>query len=245
MIELWWATVAAVRADHRLLLDDVERERLQALRFRSDRDRFLTGAALARLVVGHRVGVAPGSLLVDRPCGDCARPHGRPHLRDGRGPVWSVAHSGDHVVVAVTNAVPGGGPAGLGVDVERIDPDRPPPEALVWSPVERRTCPDLWSTWVRKEAALKATGEGLRRPMSSLTAGRPWPGSAHRRVVPDGRPDLTADVVDLDVAPGYVAAVAVVGAARTVRPVDLDLRHRNGAVLLAVPTTPEEFACER
>jgi 4'-phosphopantetheinyl transferase len=79
--------------------------------------------------------------------------------------------------------------------------------------------------WTRKEAVTKATGDGLRAAFSDVVvaadAGPPrlvsWP---YERSV------QSVSVLDLDVDPGYVAALAVIGRCAAVR-------ARDGSALLA------------
>jgi 4'-phosphopantetheinyl transferase len=79
--------------------------------------------------------------------------------------------------------------------------------------------------WTRKEAVTKATGDGLRAAFSEVVvaadAGPPrlvsWPYPRDPREV---------TLLDLDAAPGYVAALAVLGRCTAVTP-------RDGSALLA------------
>ncbi len=82
---------------------------------------------------------------------------------------------------------------------------------------------DFFVTWTRKEALLKATGDGLATPMSELVLG-PGP-----RLVRWGgtRPRSSMWVRDLVVAPGHCAALA--GAGVEAPPTEV----RDGDALLA------------
>jgi 4'-phosphopantetheinyl transferase len=148
----------------------------------------------------------------------------------------SVAHSGDLVAVAVA-----GNP--LGVDVEQLDGRSHPlggdgdPEALgrlVLSAAEQAALAAVpppgrarafLVAWTRKEAVTKATGDGLRAAFSEVVvaadAGPPrlvaWPYPRDPRAV---------TLLDLDAAPGYVAALAVLGRCAAVA-------ARDGSALLA------------
>ncbi len=148
----------------------------------------------------------------------------------------SVAHSGDLVAVAVA-----GNP--VGVDVEQLDGRSHPlggdgdPEALgrlVLSAAEQAALAAIpppgrarafLVAWTRKEAVTKATGDGMRAAFSEVVvaadAGPPrlvaWPYPRDPRAV---------TLLDLDAAPGYVAALAVLGRCAAVAP-------RDGSALLA------------
>lgn len=142
------------------------RDRLTAYRRQEDRDRFLLGCATVRRVVGALLGIAPGAVVLDRSCADCGRPHGKVRVVAPHPPELSVSHSGDVVLVAVHRGAP------IGVDVERVDPDLDtaslsgfvlsPEEAEVVGSVPAADRTRAFTTyWTRKEAVLKATGDGL------------------------------------------------------------------------------------
>jgi 4'-phosphopantetheinyl transferase len=167
---VFWARLADARPADADLLDPIERERRAAYRHDVDRDRFTTGVALTRVVLGHHLGVDPRAVPLRRDCPSCGRPHGRPRLPDGGPPHLSISHAGGLVAVAVTP-----GPAtGIGVDVEPSTADVDGLADQVLSAAERVTvgaAPDaVRRTWVRKEALLKATGDGLTVPMNSFSA---------------------------------------------------------------------------
>jgi 4'-phosphopantetheinyl transferase len=119
------------------------------------------------------------------------------------------------VAVAVVSALPaapgsaGAGGAGVpdvGVDVELVDPRVHVDEMarLVLAEPERGGPPldrdGFYRVWTRKEALLKATGDGLRTAMSALVLSP---------LAYPGRPGLRARLVDLAAGDGYAAAVAV------------------------------------
>jgi 4'-phosphopantetheinyl transferase len=173
--QVWWARLADVgpHLDGLLTVADLE----QRSRFaRADDRRRLTGArALARIVLAELVGTPPGALRIDRTCRRCGGQHGRPWL-----PAWpqvqfSVSHAGSCIAVATLRG-------GLvGVDVEEVgrlsaaEVDRlaehvlaaPERAVLARRPATERPAA-FTSYWVRKEAVLKATGEGLSAPLDEL-----------------------------------------------------------------------------
>ena len=174
-VTVWWAapTDPGGRPDLVALLDAHERERMAALRRAADRARYLAAHALARLVLAEHLGADPASIDMDRTC-RCGKPHGKPRLA-GHGdaaPGFSLTHSGALVGVAL-------GPGPVGVDVEQhrelTGLDGLARHAL--SPGEReRGLPGpagFLVTWTRKEALLKATGDGLSAPMDAITLSAP------------------------------------------------------------------------
>ena len=233
--DVWWARRQDASDRHLPLLDETERQRWTAYRRDADRERFLVGCVLAKAALAGYAGLRPADVRFDRTCGQCGGLHGKPAFA-GYGLGHSVAHSGDLVAVAVA-----GYP--VGVDVEQLDGRPHPlggdgdPEALgrlVLSGAERAALATVPSSgrarafliaWTRKEAVTKATGDGLRAAFSDVVvaadAGPPrlvsWP-------YPRDPGEVT--LLDLDAAPGYVAALAVLGPCAAVTP-------RDGSALLA------------
>ena len=201
LCEVWWAVSTLRDADVRLL-DDTEAARLSALRRPADRARFTTAAALLRRAAAAAAGVEPATVKVDRTCPDCGRPHGRP-LLPGLDLYASVSHSGDRVAVATTHLGP------LGVDVEEIaEVDTHGLGRLVLGSGERvETQRDFYVYWVRKESAVKATGDGLRVPLASVSVSPP--GHPAELVSYPGNASLASTMVDLEPGAGYVAALTV------------------------------------
>lgn len=140
------------------LLPPQEQERLERLRRADDRDRFLLGRAVLRLLLAHELAVPPDRLHFG------IGPHGKPTL--ARGPCFNLAHSGDLILLAFHPHRP------VGVDVERHRP------GLHWQPIARRCFPAglcralealpeaqqlaaFHVHWCRLEARLKAHGTGF------------------------------------------------------------------------------------
>ncbi|WP_338051592.1 4'-phosphopantetheinyl transferase family protein [Pseudonocardia acidicola] len=212
--DVWWARPLDPSGQPALvaLLDEHERTRLRAFRRSADQARYLAAHALARLVLGVVLDMHPAGVRFDRTC-RCGQQHGKPRLADEPDtPGFSLTHSGDRVGLAVYGAGP------VGLDVEHLRPlsDVAGMAAHVCSPAElTRPLPTdtatFLTTWTRKEALLKATGEGLSRPMATITlspAGNPprveeWVGND----APSG-PVWLADLLP---APDHPAAVAGFG----------------------------------
>jgi 4'-phosphopantetheinyl transferase len=210
-VTVWWAADVPVRPEWARLLSSAERERWRAYRSTGDRDRFLAGAVLVRMVLGTLLRVPPETVRLDRTCPDCRRPHGR--IDAGPAAGVSVSYSGRWIVVAAA-----AGAVDLGVDVERVDPgvDHLGVGRLVLAPAELaglREIPDraraaaFTRYWTRKEAVVKAAGVGLRSDLTVLRVSPPdhppavlswpaWPGPPMR-------------LTDLDPDPSHRAALAV------------------------------------
>jgi 4'-phosphopantetheinyl transferase len=212
-IQVWWAAPAFAGEEHKELLSPEERQRYRDLRRQEDKDRFLTGCTLIRLAVGAHLGVAPAEVAVDRRCGDCDRPHGKPAVAGG--PQLSISHSGGQVALALALRHP------VGVDVERGSPTTDyrqlaptvlAPAELAWlGSVDDAALPQAFLRyWTRKEAVVKATGAGLRTALDTVVVS-----------APDAPPEVLEhpgggefQLFDLKhAAPGHLAALAVLGPA--------------------------------
>ena len=199
---MFLARLGDLRDHHAALLDHREIDRRSRFTSEADRDRFTLGAVLLRLAAAHSVEGAPG-VAVTRTCAHCGRQHGRPRL-PGSPLHASVSHTGDLVVVATTVA----GPVGVDVELVGLSPT-PPLLAAVCSSVERafvRTPQDFFTYWVRKEAVLKATGEGLQREMTDVVVARP--DRPPRLLFIEGAETPTCSMTSITVD-GYRGAVAV------------------------------------
>ena len=196
-----------LRAAHLTLLSDPELARARQYRLASDSDRCLLGAVLLRMVAARHLGVRPEDVAIDRTCGRCGAQHGRPRL-PGSGLQASVSHSGDIVAVAITAAGP------VGVDVEAVRRiDVAAVTESVCTPDERsyvRAATDFYTFWTRKEAVLKATGEGLHRPMTDLHVTPP--GSAPLLLRLGDATPPACQMSDIAVRNGHKACVAVLAA---------------------------------
>lgn len=220
-VQVWWAGL-----DHAPdLMDDAERARHATLLRDADRRRLAIGAALLRLAAGRVLGRDPRSIRIDRTCPTCAKPHGKPRVVDGGDLHASVSHSGERVAVALARGAP------VGVDVEVLAPDldHAALAPTVLSAGEHATgVAGFLAYWTCKEAVLKATGDGLRVPLTDLTIADP--AGSPRLLSWPARPDLPATVAlyRLDPGPGHLAALAVLDPVP--RPV---LQHDATPLLLA------------
>lgn len=230
-----WRAVAA-------WLDPGDRRRMQALQREADRDRSATARALLRLLAARWMALPPQQIRWTAACPVCGSDrHGKPGVAEvpgaGRPPHVSTAHAGDRVVVAVTDAGP------VGVDVEREDAagfegfdevalaaaER---AALATEPAGQLTAARA-RVWVRKEAALKASGHGLAFPLPRLavttSAGSP------RVLSWRGHQDWAESLVLQDFCAGelHVGCVAVRPPAGTA--VNVQVSPFDGAALRARP----------
>jgi 4'-phosphopantetheinyl transferase len=208
--QVWWANRQDAAPALAGLLDEIEQRRWTAYRRDEDRERFLVGCALAKAAVASYVGRPARDIALDRTCSQCAKPHGKPVVT-GSAIELSLSHSGDRIAVAVARQTP------LGVDVEQVrkrggdDPDALARHVLAEQELAAvRTPEDFLVAWTRKEAVTKATGDGLRVSFREVILSPP--GEPPRLIAwPYPASPETVSLFDLDVGPGYKAALAVIG----------------------------------
>jgi 4'-phosphopantetheinyl transferase len=216
--QVWWAGAADTGPGHDALLADDDLARRDRLTRPADRQRLTTAWAVARLLLGAEVGVEPARVRIDRTCATCGGRHGRPRLLDDPAVHFSVSHSGDRVVVAVRR----GGP--VGVDVEEIGRFGAGELDLlagqVLAPCERACLRDLppdaraaafTAYWVRKEAVVKMTGEGLAAAPDAVVVSPPHEPPRLLRWEPSAVRPAEVGLHTLHPPPGFAAALAVAG----------------------------------
>ncbi len=228
--QVWW-TPAARPDDPALLALLGAGERRRHATFGDPRGRaaYLTARAVTRLVLAGMLGTPAPELGFEAVCRQCGGPHGKPVLRSPPAPVeFSVSHSGRWCVVAFAARTE------IGVDVERIAlrGDTLPLRAL--APAERATAtgPGVRDRtaafiryWTRKEALLKATGDGLSVDPATITVTGPDQPAALLRWDNTSTPADTPHLTDLVAPTGYAAALAGLG-----RPLVVSY-HDGGALL--------------
>jgi 4'-phosphopantetheinyl transferase len=202
--EVWWASTDWVRPWHAEVLSDHERARRTGLWDARHRAQFTVAAALLRLVAAPHTEGAAARVVVDRSCPRCGRHHGRPRLT-GTGLHVSISHSGATVAVAVSRA------GEVGVDVQQVDDDRVrelSPLVLAESEAGHvAAADDFFTYWTRKEALVKATGDGVTVPLGEVVVTPP--GTPPRLLGYPRRAGLAAQLRDLRPGLGYVGALAV------------------------------------
>lgn len=144
------------------------KERARSQRFLDERDSYrydVTRGRLREILSGY-VGLPPAQIAFRY--GD----RGKPYL-EVEPPVWfNLSHSADLAAVAVSTDFE------LGVDIERLRPVRRDLPDRYFSRSEAAALAalegDAWRAaffrcWTRKEAFIKALGEGMRQPLDSFS----------------------------------------------------------------------------
>ena len=208
-VHLWYANTGACDV---VLPDDAlsaeERGRAGRYRYEADAQRYLLSRRVLRAVLSMYVGREPGAIVFE------PGPGGKPRLA-GEPPAglrFNLSHSGDVTAVAVAQG------REVGVDVEALRYPAPDagafraffsPRELAWIEAfeGRARAAAFYRIWTRKEALLKATGEGLSGLGADLDL------SSGSDLLRRG---LSWHVRDLDLLTGYGAALAVEGGTCTV-----------------------------
>jgi 4'-phosphopantetheinyl transferase len=191
-----------------------ERDRADRFHFPNDATRWTVARATLRAILGECLGVEPRDLRFSY--GE----RGKPELAGpfaGSGLRFNLSHSAGLALCALT------GERRIGVDIERVRPlaDLEQIADRTFSPRERkairRLAPELrheafFNCWTRKEAYIKAIGEGLAYPLDrfsvSLVPGVP----ARLECVDEDPTEAKAWTLEALVpCPGYTAAVIVEG----------------------------------
>lgn len=219
---VWHASlVRTPQATDRLrrLLSPDELERAAKLRFERHQRRFVVARGILRALLGRYLRVHPSELSFSY------GHHGKPTL-DGpyrTGPHFNLSHSHEVAVYVVARG------RHVGIDVERVRTDvaaeqiadhyfsRRELAALRALPAEAR--PEAFFTcWARKEAYLKARGEGLSFPLDqfdvSLAPGLP---AALLATQDDPAEAARWSMVALETVDGYAGALVVEGPLRRLR----------------------------
>jgi len=193
-------------------LSPEDRARADQFKFESDRRKFCVGRASLRLVLGRYLKTKPGRLQIDQ------ADYGKPYLADrktSQGLRFNLSHSHQLALVAVARD------REVGVDVEYIRPNfvtdevaghffsAAEAEQLRALPFAQKT-QAFFNCWTRKEAYIKARGEGLACALDqfevSLSPGSPAM-LLHNRV--DSREVARWSFQELFPQPGYAATLAV------------------------------------
>jgi 4'-phosphopantetheinyl transferase len=200
------------------LLTRDEQERAAAFRFERDRRRWTVGRGLLRVILGRYLRVAPDQVPLRYGS------HGKPGLVATPGAAcvrFNLSHSSGLALYAVTRD------RAIGVDVERVQADFPCDAVArqFFSPRENRLLRELtgrermegfFRHWTCREAYLKATGQGLSLSLEDFDVSlSPGGGAATLNVRGAPHESSRWSIRTLAPAPGYVAAVAVEGTARS------------------------------
>lgn len=219
-VHVWRASLAQPAAVLEALarpLSSDERERAARYLVEADRRRSVIARGLLRLLLGLCLDRKPERLVFE------IGPSGKPALASGdlgggsSEPCFNVSHSGDWILVALAAGRP------VGIDVELLRPDVACETiaARFFSPRERRDLASLpaerrvaafFACWTRKEAFVKARGDGLSLPLDAFDVSL-VPGAEPRLLAtrPDPGEAASWRMAALHPGAGHAAAVVALG----------------------------------
>lgn len=215
-VHVWRASLALPAARIRQLaqfLSDDERRRAEQFHVEGARRRFIAGRGQLRVLLSRYLTVSPDHLCFGYEAS------GKPHLEGPLGGelCFNLSHSHDRVLYAVS------WDRAVGVDLERLRPIvqmaslaqriLSPRELIVFRslPAQEREAA-FFSCWTRKEAYVKARGDGLVRPLHQIDVSlAPW--EPARPLLVGGQPEESDRWTPLALprTMGYVASLAVEG----------------------------------
>ena len=201
------------------VLSSDERTRAERFRFDKDRNQFIESRAALRLLLSQYLNVSPTSLTFAKAA------HGKPALVNGQsqsGLRFNLSRRDGLALVAITRD------REIGIDVELIQPDLPFFEianvsfsenelAELKSLPEAQQAAGFYNCWTRKEAYVKARGEGFSFPLKQFDVSLK-PGAPPKLLeVRGGNTEIDRWTLrDLPAGDGYVAALMFEGGDATV-----------------------------
>jgi 4'-phosphopantetheinyl transferase len=196
---------------HWRVLDEEERLRAARYRYEVDRSRFVVARATLRRLLGNTLDMPPEAMVFS------SNPFGKPELLARSALHFNTSHSGDWVLHAFSSSAP------VGVDVEAVRDDwadllasgqvLAPAEADWLASLDEPARPAAFTgLWVRKEAYVKALGEGLSRPLKEICVIPSSAGTHERLSERDHEVPLDAlSLCPIELGTGYSACVAYLG----------------------------------
>ena len=192
------------------ILSDAEKGRAKRFVFEADRRRFVIARARLRELLGARLGIKPAR--VELAYGE----HGKPSLArtyESSRLRFNTSHCGDLAVYALAT----GREVGVDVEAVRWMGDAEEVAARFFSRRENRVFRSLdhlqkplgfFNCWTRKEAFIKAIGDGLSYPLDRFDVSLE-PGQPAKILRVDDTPGDQCGwrLESLSPAPGFVAAV--------------------------------------
>ncbi len=210
---LWLVRVEETMDEACLSVD--EQERAARFQVAVARRRFVAARSALRNVLAYYLDRDASNLSF------VTGQHGKLAL-DDEALAFNLSHAGDYALIAVTKRFP------VGVDIEQISPARASADiaARFFSPHEQEQLAALsaedrsaafFRIWSRKEAVIKALGEGLSCPLSTFDVSAD---EVDARLLDFRREGIEVNdwsMLSIDAAPGYAAALAVIGKIKSAR----------------------------
>jgi 4'-phosphopantetheinyl transferase len=213
-VHVWRASLDQPAVDYAMLLSSDEQVRADRFRFEQERQRFIVGRGILRIILGRYLNSPPEKIEF------AYHARGKPFLSDGLLPPglrFNLSHSEEMALLAVVQN------REVGIDIEYLRPSLEVDKlaSQFFSPAERaelvalpsyKKLRSFFSGWTRKEAYLKARGEGMTYPLDQFTVSMDCDKPARLLNVKDDPRELTRwSFHMLAPAPGYIATLVVEG----------------------------------
>ncbi len=190
-----------------------EAERAGRFRSARDRQRYIVAHGMLRSLLAGYMDCEPRQVAIR------SGANGKPYIveRDGECPLqFSMSHSGVYATFAFGRCKK------IGVDIEQIkaiaemqgiiaEHFTPREKEMLLSRPEEHRLEMFYRFWTRKEAVLKAQGEGMLRPLVSVDVASGEGSGPWRVGLIDCGSGKAYSIADIEAPPGYRAALAVGG----------------------------------
>lgn len=221
-VHVWYASLeqpAEVVEKLGATLSAEEKVRAERFHFARHRRLFIISRGILRNLLSRYLNIEPGNLEFEY------TPTGKPHLSSqGVSPdvFFNLSHSGNRVILAFTRQ------RQVGVDIEIIHPihDMDQLARRNFSPDEYKEFKSVgeadrmkafFHCWTRKEAFIKAIGDGLSFPLQEFTVSfSPGKPAKLLSVSAHEQESVRWSMSDIRVADGYAAALVVEGSSFTI-----------------------------
>ncbi len=167
-IYVWQIDLSATGQEQEFLglLSPDELERAQRFKFAIHRQRYIMARGSLRQILSSYIGIPAHEIVFQY------GQHGKPFLAEGF-PQFNISHSDNMALIAITKD------RAIGVDIEKIKPEYKEDVAKrFFSEKEYAALQQLpeagrisgfYAIWTKKEALIKALGEGLFTPLNEFT----------------------------------------------------------------------------